>query len=99
MGIYLNREDKNFRIGGKNILPFYSERISDWINDTFPWRKTTGTVKLVSKEGGETRAGEIVIPWLGKVRSGRTMGDEMNNGINGLRRKRERERERERERR
>lgn len=33
MGIYLNREDKNFRIGGKNILPFYSERISDWIND------------------------------------------------------------------
>lgn len=41
-------------------------------------------MKSVSKEGRETRTGEIVIPWVGKVRFGRTMGDEMNNGINGL---------------
>lgn len=41
-------------------------------------------MKSVSKEGRETGTGEIVIPWVGKVRFGRTMGDEMNNGINGL---------------
>lgn len=58
------------------------------MNDTFSWPRLigppTGAVKSVSKEGRETRTGEIVIPWVGKVRFGRTMGDEMNNGINGL---------------
>lgn len=48
-------------------------------------------MKSVSKEGRETRTGEIVIPWVGKVRFGRTMGDEMNNGINGLEGERGRE--------